>query len=285
MIKNITLLTKLFTINYIENLNIIDKKNNKINLKSIYVWMIIILLIAICFVSNKMVKYLQSIGQETIFPNIYFTFIFLLLVIQTILVCPNVFYFFKDSEMLLPYPIKSTELFLAKFNTILSILYITELIFMLIPIVMYGIAIHIGIGFYIALLIEMVLMPVFVCIIITFINILFIHLFKIIKNENIYQFLISVILITIIFLGEYIFISNAIKEQNLENTLMNLNDIASYINNTTIIINPFIEILHEKNVINNIIKLFILYIVTFIFLTYIGSKTYFKKLLSIKSYR
>ena len=255
MIKNIMLLTKLFTINYVQNLNIIDKKKNKINLKSVYVWMIIILLMAICFISNQIIKSLQGIGQEGIFPNIYFTFIFLLLVMQSILICPNIFYFSKDIEMILPYPIKPTELFLAKFNTLVGILYVTELIFMIIPMIMYGIAIHIGIGYYIALISAIILIPIFICIIITFFNILLINLFKIIKNENVYQLLISTLLITIVFFSEYQFISNIIKnEQNFQNTIINLNDIAIYINKTTIVINPFIQILHGKNIISNIIK-------------------------------
>ena len=149
MIKNIFLLTKISTINYIQNINIIDKKENKINInkKSTYFWIILILVIAITFISNKTIKLLQGIGKEDIFLNIYFSFMFILLVIQSILICPNVYYFSKDVEVLLPYPIKPVEMFISKFNTMLIMLYVTELIFMLIPMIMYGIAIHMSIDF------------------------------------------------------------------------------------------------------------------------------------------
>lgn len=287
MIKNIMLLTKISTINYIQNINIIDKKANKIkvNKKSGYFWMIIILIIAITFISNKFVKTLQGIGQETMFPNIYFTFMFILLTFQSILICPNVYYFSKDIEVLLPYPIKPIELFIAKFNTIVTMLCVTELMFMLIPMIMYGIAIHIGIGFYIALLIEIILFPIFITLVISFINILFINFIKIIRNENVYQFIISMILVTLVFVGEYFFINNIVHEhQQFKDTLMSLNNIATYINQSAIVINPLIEILHQENIIVNIIKLFSIYSVIFIPFAYIGSKSYFRKILSTTSY-
>lgn len=287
MIKNIMLLTKISTINYIQNINIIDKKANKIKVdkKSGYFWMIIILIIAITFISNKLVKALQGIGQETMFPNIYFTFMFILLTFQSILICPNVYYFSKDIEVLLPYPIKPIELFIAKFNTIVTMLCVTELMFMLIPMIMYGIAIHIGIGFYIALLIEIILFPIFITLVISFINIFLINFIKIIRNENVYQFIISMILVTLVFVGEYFFINNIVHEhQQFKDTLMSLNNIATYINQSAIVINPLIEILHQENIIVNIIKLFSIYSVIFIPFAYIGSKSYFRKILSTTSY-
>ena len=287
MIKNIMLLTKISTINYIQNINIIDKKANKIKVdkKSGYFWMIIILIIAITFISNKLVKALQGIGQETMFPNIYFTFMFILLTFQSILICQNVYYFSKDIEVLLPYPIKPIELFIAKFNTIVAMLCVTELMFMLIPMIMYGIAIHIGIGFYIALLIEIILFPIFITLVISFINIFLINFIKIIRNENVYQFIISMILVTLVFVGEYFFINNIVHEhQQFKDTLVSLNNIATYINQSAIVINPLIEILHQENIIVNIIKLFSIYSVIFIPFAYIGSKSYFRKILSTTSY-
>ena len=50
MIRNIMLLTKISTINYIQNINIIDKKTNRINKKSIYFWIFIIIMIEFMYV-------------------------------------------------------------------------------------------------------------------------------------------------------------------------------------------------------------------------------------------
>ena len=121
--------------------------------------------------------------------------------------------------------------------------------------------------------------------IISFVNIFLINFIKLIKNENIYQFIISIVLISLIFVGEYFFINNVIqKKQQTEETLMGLNDIATYVNNTVVVINPLIEILNQNNVIINIIKLLFIYIVTFIPFAYIGSRRYLKKILSTTSY-
>ena len=93
MIRNIMLLTKISTINYIQNINIIDKKTNRINKKSIYFWIFIIIMIALFFISNKAITFLKRIGNVGIFINIYSVFMFLILTMQATLICPNVFYF------------------------------------------------------------------------------------------------------------------------------------------------------------------------------------------------
>lgn len=76
MIRNIMLLTKISTINYIQNINIIDKKTNRINKKSIYFWIFIIIMIALFFISNKAISFLKRTGNVGIFINIYSVFMF-----------------------------------------------------------------------------------------------------------------------------------------------------------------------------------------------------------------
>ena len=50
-IKNIFNLTKIFFKNSFQNPYIIDKKTNRINKKSIFVWLIIAIMIAISYIS------------------------------------------------------------------------------------------------------------------------------------------------------------------------------------------------------------------------------------------
>lgn len=281
MIRNIMLLTKISTINYIQNINIIDKKTNRINKKSIYFWIFIIIMIALFFISNKAISFLKRTGNVGIFINIYSVFMFLILTMQATLICPNVFYFAKDIELLLPYPIKPVELFMAKFNTLLCMLYVSEIVFMIIPMIMYGIAMNIGWVFYFGLLIMLILFPIFIGGIISIINFLLINFMKIIKNENIYQILVATILIILIFVGEYFYVKNiVIKDPSLQNTLISLNDIATHVNKTIIVTNPLIDIMHNKNIFYNIVYLFIVYSVLSIILIIIGEKLYFKKLVS-----
>ena len=44
---------------------------------------------------NEIISKLRSIGQESIFLNIYFLILTVLIIFQTILVCTNIFYFSK----------------------------------------------------------------------------------------------------------------------------------------------------------------------------------------------
>ena len=70
MIKKINLLTKIFLKDYYQNLNIINKKNNKINLKATVTWMVIILMFAICYLSFNIIKTLKNIGMPILFLKV-----------------------------------------------------------------------------------------------------------------------------------------------------------------------------------------------------------------------
>ncbi len=285
MIKNIIMLTKISTANFFQNFNIIDKKTNKLNKKSSYFWVLAIILIAVFFVSYEVLDTLKEYGQTNIFLNIYMMFMFIIMLFQTILIYTNVFYFSKDIEILMPYPIKPIELLFAKFNTVLSLLYGTELIFMLLPMIMYGLDAKMTFLYFISLIVIMFLLPIFITLIIGIINVALIHLIKLIKNKNAYQLFITTLLIGIIVMGEYFYIKNMVMEdEDLINTLISLNDISIYFNKSTIILNPLIGILKQEDIIANILKLLLVYSILLIPYVYIGTKTYFKTLLKTTVY-
>lgn len=285
MIKNIMLLTKISTSNFFKNINIIDTNKKTLNKKSSVFWMFLIILIAVFYISYQVLNVLQEYGQINIFPNIYITFIFILLFFQTILICANVFYFSEDIENLITYPIKPIELFLAKFNTILSILYGTEAMAMFVPMFMYGSRVNGGFLYIISLLILMLLLPIFIVAIVSFINLFMVNFIKLFKNKNIYQLFVTSLLIIIVCLGEYIYIKNIlIGNQGTVDTLISVNDIAKYINSSLLIINPLLEILQRQNIFINILKIIVIYLLILIPLVIIGNKIYFKKILSTTTY-
>ncbi len=285
MIKNILLLTKISTANFFQSFNLIDKKTNKLNKKSSYFWMLAITLAAVFFVSYEVLDTLKEYGQTRIFLNIYMPFMFIIMLFQTILIYTNIFYFSKDIEILMPYPIKPVELLFAKFNTVLSLLYGTELIVMLLPMIMYGLDAKVAFAYFINLVLVMFLLPIFITLIIGIINLVLIHLIKLVKNKNAYQLIITTLLISIISIGEYFYIKNMTMTNNgLMNTLISLNDILIYFNKSTIILNPLIDILQQEHIIVNILKLLITYFILLIPFVYIGAKTYFKTILKITIY-
>lgn len=137
--KKIISLTKVFTKEFYQNLAIFDKEKKKLNKKSIFFWLLAIIFLGVSYVSYEIIVFLKQTGQPEIFLNIYFFIVVIVLFFQTILVCANIFFFSKDMEKVLPMPIKPVELLLAKFNTLLSMLYVTEGIVALLPFTLYRI--------------------------------------------------------------------------------------------------------------------------------------------------
>ena len=117
-IKNIFNLTKILFQNSFQNPYIIDKKTNKINKKSIYVWLILIVMVGISYLSFEVVNELVKIGQPALFLNIFFLIYMVIMIFQIVLISTNVYFFSKDFEVLLPLPIKAEELLISKFNTV-----------------------------------------------------------------------------------------------------------------------------------------------------------------------
>ena len=71
-IKNIFNLTKILFLNSFQNPYIIDPKTNKINKKSIFIWFLVIVMVALSYLSYMIVDELVKIGQPTLFLNFLF---------------------------------------------------------------------------------------------------------------------------------------------------------------------------------------------------------------------
>ena len=194
-IKNIINLTKILLINSFQNPYIIDKKTNKVNKKSPFVWMLIILMITISYLSYDIIKELVYINQTMIFLNIFFLLLMIIMIFQIILASTNVYFFSRDYEVLLPLPIKSEELLISKFNTILINLYFSELIFAVFPLIIYGILTNAGILYYFYLILILLIFPILSNLIVSLIMMIFMKLSKFIKNKDVFQILITLIFI------------------------------------------------------------------------------------------
>ena len=115
-IRNIVELTKILFKNSFQISYILDKKTNKINKKSPFVWLFVILTIAISYITYLLLDLLQDVGQQQIFLNLFPPILMILMAFQVALASTNIYYFSKDLELVLPLPIKSDELLIAKFN-------------------------------------------------------------------------------------------------------------------------------------------------------------------------
>ena len=290
-IKNIFNLSKIFFKNNFQNPYLIDKETNKINWKSPFVWLLIILIIAITYLSMQIIKVLIQINQEVIFLNVFFLILMIIMAFQIILASTNVYFFSKDFETVLPLPIKSEELLISKFNTILINVYLSEIIFALLPLLIYGIYTNSGFMYYLYMILIILIFPILINLIISSLMMCLIKLTKFIKNKDILQVFLTLLFLIFIFILEFKIGNNLIEKIgdnfDLKNTEI-INEISYFkeklknINNYFLIINPSVEILNNYNKINSIFNLFKIIFINLIFFVlfiFVGKKYYLKNIL------
>lgn len=267
MFKKIKSLTKIFIKDFYKNIKIINKETNKLNVKSILFWILVILFVTILYISYEAINFLKLQGIPELFLYGYLSFLLFLIIFQITTICANIFFFSKDLEFILPLPIKTYEMLIAKFNTILFIVYITELLFAVIPLTMFGIMNNMFFDYFLILIILLILAPIFFCAIISMISLCLMRLFGFIRNKTILQNLITIILFVFIFFLEDYFMGST---ERLKNSIEN-------------IINPIVETLINRNFIDNfkfISNIFIADAISFILFYVIGIKTYLKNILN-----
>ena len=301
MIKKIIELSKVFIKDYFQNLDIFNKNTGKINKKSVFSWLLIITIIAITFLSFKVINWLDARGMAEVFLKIYFPIMATVFMFQSILVCTNVFYFSKDLEYILPLPIKPVELLIAKFNNVISIIYCMELICLVTPLLVYGLIVAKTLIYFITIILVLIIFPIFLVTIINLIMLFVMQLSKFIKNKDIFQIIVVFVIIIIMtytegYLLKSIFYNNNIIEmqstqnsevEEAEKNLEIFNKKLDNLNNYFVTINPCISMLTNfkfTNIIWQLIKLIFICAITFFIFIILGKILYLKNLLKNIAY-
>lgn len=283
--KKIFSLTNVFIKEFYQSLAIFDKKNKKFNKKSILFWLVAIVFIGITYISYEMITFLVDVGQKEIFLNLYFFILSIVILFQTILVCANIFFFSKDIEKVLHMPLRPVELLLAKFNTLLCMLYITEGILGLVPLTLYGMLTNSYFTFYLWELIILAIFPILFATVISTIVLLVMRLAKFIKNKEIFQFIIAIVMIILVCILEAKMINGLFGIQNDEQALQeftSLSQKAEEAGKNFLVINPSIAILAKPfsvDTIISIIKIIAYNMICGILFVTIGKITYLKDIL------
>ena len=285
MINKIKKLTKIFLKDYYKNLNIFNKKNNKkINKKSMYFWLIIILVACISYISLESILYFNRLEEPILFLKIYLPIIATYLIFQIIMLISSVFYYSQDIRNIIYLPVKPIEIVISKFNTVIAIMYFMESLLLLIPLFMYGILIEKTITFFIGTIISLAIFPILFTLIISTITIILMQLSKII-NKDVLQLIIIFGLIMLLSIFVTKNIGGIIHQENIINIKETaISEKLDAINNEFIIINPIIQLLTNNKIsiiIINIIKLIIINLLAFLIFSFIGAKMYIKELLTI----
>ena len=291
-LKNIFNLSKLFIRENDVNLKIINMETKKINKKSVLFWIYVVLFFGIFYISSEVISYMVKIGKPEIFINGFLLFLEILIIMRTVMVSMNVFYFSKDIENILHLPIKPIEILISKLNTIIFMNYELEILIGIIPFFIYGIYTYARLSYFFNLILLLVIFPIFATLFVSIVMIFLMKTIKIFKNKDIMQIAISFILVFGIMFSagkaiEYVFNNAEFIEENQELILNNINEKIIKINNYFLNINPSANILLSKEILSkliNYLKLIIINFVALILFIFLGNKLYLKQLLKANFY-
>lgn len=300
MIKKIKELSKIFIKDYFQKINIYNEDTKKINKKSIITWLFIITILSLSFLSFKIINFLDARGIAELFLKIYFPILGTIFMFQAILICTNVFFFSKDLEYILPLPIKPVELLIAKFINVISITYGMELMFLAIPLFLYGMLVTKSIIYFFMMIIILLIFPIFLITIISLLMLFIMQLTKFIKNKDIFQIIVVLLLSLLISFAEgailkSIFSENIInieinENNQIESAKLNneiFNNKLDKLNDYFVTINPCISLLTNlkiNNIFFQLIKLIFICGITFLIFIYFGKILYLKNLLKNIAY-
>ena len=192
-------LTKIFLKNSFSNMDarmgISTKSKSKI---IVYGLLFLYFAGLITFLGYNLLDGLIAIHQETIFVGMILFMIFGLAIIQTIFLSINILYFTKDSEYLLPLPLKPYQIILARTNVMLIAEYVIIFLIGFIPLVMYGILTGAGIVYYLTMILSVILVPILPVLLISMLVMFIMSFAKLTKNRNRFQLFATLLVLAII---------------------------------------------------------------------------------------
>ena len=288
-IKKISALTKVLCKDYIENLPVFNGKNSTQG--KLFKICIVIVIFGLTYLSYKIIGFLEKTGQPQIFLNIYLLIMAMIVIFQQIIASTNIYYFSKDLEYILPLPIKPIELLISRFNMLMCISYSTMILFGFIPLLIYGLIASTSIFYYPGMFIVLLTFPIFFGLIVSTVMLFVMQLSKIIKNKDVFQFIITMLMMGIITIFEATAInkifSNVEQIEQIQageaiNLIEVMDDKIVNINDYLITLNSSVKLLIEENLLSNsfeLLKIILVNIIAICIFIFIGKRLYLKNIL------
>ena len=283
--KKILELTKVFLKTSFSNMEAQTMGNNKskLGMAFLYLFLIVYLGGIIGFLSYNVIDGLISIQQEAVFIGLILLMTIGFTLFQSIFSSINVLYFTKDSEYILPLPLKPSEIILARTNVIIIMEYIVELIISLVPLIIYGVMTGAGVIYYITMLIALILIPIFPVLLISTIVMFVMSFSKIVRNKNRFQLIATVIvLIFSVVLGmSFSTFDEEITQEQMIQLVMQANGLVDLIKGYFPTLTPLTTALTTTSLFEVLISILETIGISFIALiiyVFIAEKIYFKGL-------
>lgn len=237
--------------------------------------------------SYNLIVPLKQINQEVIFLSLFVICMSVLILFQSIITGINVFYFSKDIEFILLLPLKPYEILISKFNVVLITEYITEFIFAIPVIAVYGIVTRAETLFYFSSIAFLLLLPIIPLLISNLVVMVIMSFSKISKNKDRFQVVATLIAIILSLLLQFAFTGTEdLTEQQIAEKIYKANGLVEIVENYFITLKPIINGMTESNIFIAIVEFIkVLSITMIMYISYliIGEKLYFKGIVGSSS--
>lgn len=184
--KDIFNLTKILLKN---NFGSKNKGKSKVGNFILYLFLVLYFTGMMIGFSITAITVLKKINQQGVYISLCLTIYIGISIIRTIFTSINVLYFSKDTEFLLPLPVKPKHILISKINSLLVYEYIIGFFLSFIPMTVYGILENFGILYYLQMILIFALIPVVPIVLSSFVMILIMRFTRIIKNKDMVQYI------------------------------------------------------------------------------------------------
>ena len=284
--KKVIALTNVFLKSSFSNYNskMGIQTGSKKKLPKVLYFILILYLIAIfAFLSYNLIDGFIKIHQEKVFIGMILLGIIGFAAFQSIFSSINSLYFTKDSEFILPLPLKPYQIISARTIVLILLEYIIEFFIGFVPLVMYGYQTGSGILYYITMLIALILIPILPILLVSTVIMIIMSFARFAKNKNRFQIIatiLALILIIAISLASGS-ISGEMTNEQMAQMLMKANGMLELIKGYFPSLDFLVNALTSENIFVvaiEIIKTFLITAVAFGIYLFIANKIYLKGL-------
>ncbi len=279
-------LTKVFLKSSFSNYNSkmgIQVGSQKKLSKILYFILILYLIGIFVFLSYNLIDGFIQIQQEEVFVGMVLFGIIGFAGFQSIFSSINSLYFTKDSEFILPLPLKPYQIISARTVVLILLEYIIEFFIGFVPLVMYGIQTGSGVLYYITMVISLILIPILPILLIATVVMIIMSFARFAKNKNRFQIIatiLSLILILAISLASGS-ISDEMTNEEMAQMLMKANGMVELVKGYFPTLDFLIVALTTNDitiVLMEITKTILVTVLVFAIYLFIANKIYLKGL-------
>lgn len=231
-------------------------------------------------ISRYVTRRLDEFEQTYAFINILLLINFFILFTKSIFESLNVLFFSKDLKILLRMPIRAIDILNSKLKNMIISEYLTEILMLAIPMIVYGTYTKVGILFYLYMIGILVILPIIPIMITSLIIAIIMRFTNLIKNKSksMYITIIFTTLIVGILIG--LFNSNSgVSTSGFKDAVLVANGLAESISDFFVLIKPSMNILLNYDNLSGLTN-FILYvaesIIVYVAILWIMSMIYLK---------